>query len=374
VYISQFGSSGSGNGQFSGPYGITLDSLGNIYVADVSNNRIQKFDSNGVYISQFGSSGSGNGQFNFPYYITLDSLGNMFVSDYYNHRIQKFDSNGVYISQFGSNGSGNGQFNYTTGITLDSLGNIYVADGGNNRIQKFDSNGVYISQFGSYGSGNGQFNFPSNIILDTLGNMYVADYLNHRIQKFIYITLGCTNTRATNFNSVANRDNGLCTLPVSTGMIVGSGPSAISPAGLPGYVKPRPQIVYPDGKIVYLDEPGNQATTTIAILTTESKPTSTFPPITTSIKSQTTGVVVKSLQQILNSLGFTLTQTGPGSPGNETEVFGALTRQAVQKFQCEKKIICSGTPSTTGYGQVGPRTREAINNAIKDKNEINTQF
>ena len=55
-----------------------------------------------TYVSQFGSAGSGNGQFNSPYSISFDSSGNIYVTDNGNHRIQKFDSNGTYISQFGS--------------------------------------------------------------------------------------------------------------------------------------------------------------------------------------------------------------------------------------------------------------------------------
>jgi hypothetical protein len=71
--------------------------------------------------------------------------------------------------------------------------------------------------------------------------------------------------------------------------------------------------------------------------------------------------VVKSLQQILNSLGFTLALTGPGSPGQETTKFGVLTLKALQKFQCAKLSVCSGTPSTTGYGNLGPKTKALLN-------------
>ncbi len=66
-----FGSAGNGNGQFNAPVGIAFDSSGNIYVTDVSNNRVQKFTANGVYVSQFGSAGSGNGQFNAPFGIAI---------------------------------------------------------------------------------------------------------------------------------------------------------------------------------------------------------------------------------------------------------------------------------------------------------------
>jgi tripartite motif-containing protein 71 len=186
AYTSQFGSSGSGNGQFLSPYGIALDSSGNIYVADILNHRVQKFDSSGVYVSKFGTYGTGDGQFNEPNSIVFDSSGNIYVLDSSNERVQKFDSSGVYISQFGTLGSGNGQFgsNGAVGIAIDSTGNIYVVDKTNNRVQKFNSSGVYVSQFGSAGSGDGQFNTPRSITLDTSGNIYIGDTGNDRVQKF----------------------------------------------------------------------------------------------------------------------------------------------------------------------------------------------
>jgi hypothetical protein len=77
----------------------------------------------------------------------------------------------------------------------------------------------------------------------------------------------------------------------------------------------------------------------------------------------TLGVIspeVLTLQKILNTVGFTLATEGPGSPGNETTKFGALTRVAVRKFQCAKLNICSGDEYSTGYGLVGVRTRTTL--------------
>ena len=179
-----YGMPGTGDGLFNTPYGIAVDSSGNIYVADSNNHRVQKFDSSGTYLSQFGSFGTGDGQFNLAYGLDIDSLGNIYVTDALNNRIQKFDSNGTYLSQFGSSGTGDGQFATPTDVQIDSLGNIYVVDANNHRIQKFDSNGTYLSQFGSSGTGNGQFNTPIGIDFDSLGNIYVTDGLNQRLQKF----------------------------------------------------------------------------------------------------------------------------------------------------------------------------------------------
>ena len=67
VYLTQWGSQGSGDGQFMFPTGVAVDGDGDVYVADRDNNRIQKFTSSGGYLTQWGSYGSGNGQFNTPF-------------------------------------------------------------------------------------------------------------------------------------------------------------------------------------------------------------------------------------------------------------------------------------------------------------------
>jgi len=183
-FVFAFGQGGSGNGQFSAPLGVTVDSAGNVWVADNGNNRIQKFNSKGEYVSKFGTYGSGNGQLSEPFGVAVDSAGNIWVADTWNHRIQKFNSKGEYVSKFGTYGSGNGQLKAPMGIIIDSAGNVWVADYGNNRIQKFNSSGTYLSQFGSKGSGNGQLDQPYGIAIDSAGNVWVADYGNNRIQKF----------------------------------------------------------------------------------------------------------------------------------------------------------------------------------------------
>lgn len=73
---------------------------------------------------------------------------------------------------------------------------------------------------------------------------------------------------------------------------------------------------------------------------------------------------VKLLQQFLNSNGYIISESGPGSIGSETEMFGAQTERAVKSFQCANNISCTGSPETNGYGTVGPNTRSKINSLI----------
>jgi sugar lactone lactonase YvrE len=185
---SIFGSAGSGDGQFNGPIGIVRDSLGNLYVVDRENDRVQKFDSEGTFITKWGTSGAGDGQFTWPNYIAIDSGDNLYVGDTTANRIQKFDSDGIYITKWGSTGSGDGEFTNLQGLAVDSLDNIYVSDGDNDRIQKFDSDGNFISEFGTSGTAEGDLDYPTGIALDSSDNIYIAEYTNRRISKFASTT------------------------------------------------------------------------------------------------------------------------------------------------------------------------------------------
>ena len=189
VYKSQFGSSGSANGQFSSPYHIAIDPTShNIVVADRANSRVQIFNASGAYLSQFGTPGSGAGQLMSPDGVAIDPIShNIVVTDESTSRVQIFSSAGVYIGPVGTpGGSGNGQTSFCLGVAIDPVTqNIFVLDSGNNRIQVFNSAGVYQSQFGSSGSGNGQFNAPFGIAIDpTSHNIVVADTFNRRVQIF----------------------------------------------------------------------------------------------------------------------------------------------------------------------------------------------
>jgi DNA-binding beta-propeller fold protein YncE len=72
------------------PIGIKTDSSGNVYVGDQGNDRIQKFDSNGKFITKWGSTGSGDGQFQVPIGIAINSKGLVYVTDLGNSRVQVF--------------------------------------------------------------------------------------------------------------------------------------------------------------------------------------------------------------------------------------------------------------------------------------------
>ncbi len=183
-FVGKWGSMGAENGQMSCPQGIAVDSGGNVYVADSNNNRIEKFSSTGAFLGTWGSSGTGDGQFNNPIGIAVDSSGNVYVADSNNNRIEKFSSTGAFLGTWGSSGTGNGQFNGPEGVAVDSSGYVYVADTYNNRIEKFSSTGEILDVWGVTGSEDGQFSSPAGVAIDSNGKIYVADFGNNRIQKF----------------------------------------------------------------------------------------------------------------------------------------------------------------------------------------------
>jgi tripartite motif-containing protein 71 len=87
-----------------------------------------------VYEGQWGSLGSGEGQFNWPIGIALAPNGNIYVADKYNHRIQYFTWNGSFRGSWGTYGTGDGNFSHPEGVTVTPNGNVYVADTQNDRV------------------------------------------------------------------------------------------------------------------------------------------------------------------------------------------------------------------------------------------------
>ncbi|MDD5187437.1 MAG: PKD domain-containing protein, partial [Methanoregula sp.] len=183
-FITKWGSKGSGDGQSYGFSGIAVDPSGNVYVTDPENNRIQKFSSTGTFLIKWGYYGNNYGAFYNPRSVAVDPSGNIYVVDTWNHRIQKFNSSGTFLATWGSSGFDNGQFYHPYGVAVDSSGDVYVADRSNHRIQKFSSTGTFLTKWGSEGSGDGQFSNPYGVAVDSSSNIYVADTENHRIQKF----------------------------------------------------------------------------------------------------------------------------------------------------------------------------------------------
>ena len=191
------------------PAGLVFDKE-NLYVADRNNHRIRKIDSKGI-ISTVAGTGipeccNDNGlaveaHLYFPSDIDVDTEGNLYISDRSNNRIRKVNSDGIIITIAGLGKPGYGGdfgpadkalLKYPFGISLDNKGNFYIADRGNNRVRKIDQRGIITTIAGdgthSFGGDYGPANqsslaFPTDVTVDSLGTVYIADRNNNRVRK-----------------------------------------------------------------------------------------------------------------------------------------------------------------------------------------------
>lgn len=188
-FQNDMGRFGRGRGQFIRPRGIALGPRGDLYVADTGNDRIQVLDSRGRYLLEFGrfSTGSmGQGSevdeagFDEPWDLTLSSGNELYISDMNNDRIVRYDLLGRFISAFGEDEG----LRIPMGVASDPQREIYVCDSDNDRVLVFSSTGRLLRRIGSYGWGNQQMQRPVDAAVDSEGTLYVADSGNRRVHVY----------------------------------------------------------------------------------------------------------------------------------------------------------------------------------------------
>lgn len=225
--LETIGSPGSGPGQFSGPWGIAFDGSGGFFLAELSNNRVDRFRHCGTVPTATATMTTGpspcatlgyswTGGMSSPGGVARGADGFIYVLNRGSGIVQVFTQTGMLDRQFetgagwgmlqGLDGNlyittstqvkvfdtqGNavttiGPFGGATGEAFDNAGNIYVADYTYHRVMEYSSNGTFVRQFGSGVPGTflNQLSHPESVAVDASGKVYVWESGTKRIQVF----------------------------------------------------------------------------------------------------------------------------------------------------------------------------------------------
>lgn len=179
-----------GEGVLRCPEALAFAPDGDLYVADQFSHVVQRFAPGGRFLGQWGSYGSGPGQFGAVDGLAVDGAGDVYVLDSTHDRVERFSSSGRLLGEWGRPGHALGELDLGPGFGPDKPpgggiavggGYVYVSDSANNRIQRFRLDGSHAMLWGRPGSAPGEFSSPRGLALAG-GLVYVADEGNHRVQ------------------------------------------------------------------------------------------------------------------------------------------------------------------------------------------------
>jgi tripartite motif-containing protein 71 len=187
-FLGQWGSFGSGPGQFGAVDGLAVDARGDVYVLDSTHDRVERFTASGRLLGEWGRPGRALGEFDFGPGFGPDKPpggglavggGYVYVSDSVANRIVRFRLDGSDPVLWGRPGSAPGRFSSPRGLAVAG-GVVYVADEGNHRVQALALDGRPLYAEGSFGEGPGQFVNPFGVAVHG-GRVYVVDDNNNRL-------------------------------------------------------------------------------------------------------------------------------------------------------------------------------------------------
>lgn len=212
------GSSLSGDGgpataaQLGNIQGIAIDRLGNLYLSDTDNHRIRKVSTGGIITTLAGTgiagfSGDGglaaSAQFNLPYGLACDLTGNLYVADLGNNRVRRIAPDGTVSTIAGGGPAAtvnegdlaiNSQLLTPRNVATDAAGNLYISEFSGHRVRKVTPDGRIWTAAGTgiagfWGDGglatNAQLAYPAGLAVDRNGNLYIADSGNQRIRRIL---------------------------------------------------------------------------------------------------------------------------------------------------------------------------------------------
>jgi uncharacterized protein (TIGR03437 family) len=229
--------------QLNNPWGVALDSAGNLYIGDSGNNRVRRISPSGIITTV---AGNGNAIYGgdglaavsaglSAYGVTVDSTGNLYIADAANQAIRKVSPAGVITTVAGNGVPGfsgdagpaaSAELDNPLGVAVDSLGNVYIADTNNSRIREVSS-GI-ITTFAGNGnfawSGDGgpatsaALDAPYGLAVDGAGNVYVADTENAVVRR---ISAGGTITTVAGNGSLGFSGDGGTATSAELGLCFG---------------------------------------------------------------------------------------------------------------------------------------------------------
>ena len=171
-----------GTGYLNGPSEVAIDHQSNVYVDTAIDDKLHKFNKEGVLLKSVGGRGKLPGQFDYPSgNRVIDNK--LFVCDSQNHRIQVFDLDLNPQRVIGSKGTRRGYFEFPTHVDCDSGGIVYIVDAWNHRIQAMTMDGKFLRTFGKKGSAPGELHGPHCIAVR--GQLlYLTECVNNRVSVF----------------------------------------------------------------------------------------------------------------------------------------------------------------------------------------------
>ncbi len=336
--------------EVSGPYGLTVDSKGDLYIADTVNSLIRYVTASGTISAVVGTYSNPDSGFggdgglatgatlNRPSAVALDSQGNYYIADTYNNVIRKVTaSNGIITTIAGNNQTGylgdggparQAELDNPEGVAVDAAGNVYIADTLNHVIRKVTAStgiittiaGIFpLTGIGGYKGDGGPatqalLNTPKAVAVDAAGNVYIADSFNNRIR---IVSQGTINTVAGNGSFFYGGDGG----PATSAQLY-------TPTGL----------ALDNSGNIYVADTGNNV---IRLLTLVSPGIPAQPPVVNAVENAANFTVKSSSSGAAANSFISVYASNLGSASG-SNLFPAASFQGIQ-------VLFNGTPAPLYY-------------------------
>mmetsp|Transcript_10052 Transcript_10052/g.23514 ORF Transcript_10052/g.23514 Transcript_10052/m.23514 type:complete len:230 (+) Transcript_10052:109-798(+) len=186
--LHSFGSTGVGQGQFRGAWGIAVSGGGReVYVTDINNHRVQVFDEHGAFLRSFGGQGSNAGELLMPCGVTVNHQGTeVIVVDGGNNRLAVFTPEGEFVRLVRGLGLLSA-LERPDDVAVGPSGEVVVSCWKQNKVEVFDAQGAYLrTHTGAEDTkeGRGRLCIPSGVALGAAGELYVVEFGGSRVRVF----------------------------------------------------------------------------------------------------------------------------------------------------------------------------------------------